>query len=281
MANIQIGHARFHHDHIRPFRQIPRDHAQGFVAIGRIYLIGILIASQRSRGPNRIAERSIKSGCEFGGIAQNIDVVKSIPFQHGPQSANAPIHHIRGPQNIRTGLRLCLAHLYQRVNGFVVHNLTVAHDAIVTVYVIGIQGNICHDHDVRNGIFDGTNGAVGQIVWIPGLFAIFCFQGGISVGKNADCRNCEPMGGLGQSGQAINRIAIDTWHGAHSFAAVVSVHNKDRPNQIRGAELCFAHHCPKRRLGPQTPRAQGRKGGLDLKTRHDWNLIYLDSWVFF
>ena len=88
------------------------------------------------------------------------------------------------------------------------------------------------------------------------------------------------MGRRRQSGQPINRVATDTRHRAHGFVAIFSRHDKDGPNQINRAEMCFAHHRPQCRIGPQPPRTQGRKGGLGLKTRHDWNLIYIDSLGF-
>ena len=138
MANVQIGHAGFDHDHICPFRQIPRDHPQGFVAVCRIYLIGIFVARERTRGPNGITEWPIKSGRKLGRIAQYADVVEGVLLQHGPQSTDAPIHHIRRSKNIGTRLSLCLAHFDQSGHGFVVNDLTVPHDAIVAVDVIRI-----------------------------------------------------------------------------------------------------------------------------------------------
>jgi len=41
--HVQIGHARFHHDHVGTFADVGCDFAQGFDAIGRIHLISGLV----------------------------------------------------------------------------------------------------------------------------------------------------------------------------------------------------------------------------------------------
>src|SRR5581483_9133852 len=58
--NIEIGQARFHHDHVRAFGDIQFGFAQRLLGIAGVHLIGSLVASQGGAGADGIAERSVE-----------------------------------------------------------------------------------------------------------------------------------------------------------------------------------------------------------------------------
>ena len=58
--DVEIWHARFYHDHVRPLLQIEGALVDGFVQVGRIHLIGLFItAFNIARRTHGIAERSV------------------------------------------------------------------------------------------------------------------------------------------------------------------------------------------------------------------------------
>ena len=67
-ANIEIGQAGLDHDHVGAFRNVEIGLAQRLVRVGRVHLIGALVADQRGIGANRVAEGTIKRRGIFGGV---------------------------------------------------------------------------------------------------------------------------------------------------------------------------------------------------------------------
>lgn len=53
--DVEIGHAGLHHDHVGALGQVERHFAQGLVAVGRVHLVGLLVAlaerAARADGP--------------------------------------------------------------------------------------------------------------------------------------------------------------------------------------------------------------------------------------
>jgi len=80
--------------------------AQGFVGIGRIHLIGALVALERLGRTHRIAERSIEGRRIFRRIGEQQDIMMPRDFQCSSYGADAPVHHVRGREDIAAGFGL-------------------------------------------------------------------------------------------------------------------------------------------------------------------------------
>ena len=100
----------------------------------------------------------------------------SIVFQCVANGADAPIHHVRGCNDVGAGfsMRQCLFN--QHLNGFVVEHIAGFVDqAILAVAGERIQGNIGNDAQFRAGLFEGAHGTLRQPIRVEGLSCIVTF----------------------------------------------------------------------------------------------------------
>jgi hypothetical protein len=60
--HVQVGHARLDHHHVGAFGDVERHFAQGFVAVGRVHLVGVLVGlAEVGGGAHRVAERAVEA----------------------------------------------------------------------------------------------------------------------------------------------------------------------------------------------------------------------------
>ena len=180
----------------------------------------------------------------------------------GPHRCNPTIHHIGWAQNVGPGLRLCQRHLHQRIDRFIIYDNPVAHDPVMAKRVIGIKRDIRHYSDIGRGCLDGTNGAVGKVVWVPGFFAELCFQGGVCVGKDADGRDAHRLGLARGRADQIYRTAQDARHRRDGFFYPFSVPHENGPDQIIYGKRCLAGQAAQSIRTAQPAQARGGEGGL-------------------
>ena len=75
--------------------------------------------------------------------------------------------------------------LHQRLEGLVVEDHAVAHEAVVAVAVVGIERHVADDADVRHRLLDGADGAADEIVGVEGLARVGRLRRGSVSGKIA------------------------------------------------------------------------------------------------
>ena len=109
--------------HVGAFVDIERDLAQRLVAIGRVHLVGRLVALQRLRGAERVAKRPVEGGCVFRRIGHDLHVARSLRVERAADGADAAIHHVGGRDDVASGLRLDQRLAHQHGDRLVVHDL--------------------------------------------------------------------------------------------------------------------------------------------------------------
>jgi len=93
--DVQVRHARLDHHHVRAFGQIERYFADGFVAVGRVHLVGPLVArAQAGRRTDCIAERAVEGRSVFGGVGHDPHALKAGGVQRLAYRADPAIHHV-------------------------------------------------------------------------------------------------------------------------------------------------------------------------------------------
>ena len=139
--HIQIRHAGFDHHHIRAFGNIHGHFAQGFVAVGRVHLVGLFIAfAQVARGPHSIAEGAVKRAGVFRAVGHDAGVDQVFRFQRLADRADAPIHHVAGGHDVDPGLGLHQRLLHQHAGGLVIQDIALFLGARIGNTVLAVAG---------------------------------------------------------------------------------------------------------------------------------------------
>ena len=116
--------------------------------IGRVHLIGALVADQRGARADRIAERPVEGRGVFGRIGHDLDVGKARRIEAGADRADAAVHHVGRRDDVAAGLGLDQGLADQNPDGLVVENDAVAHQAVMAVAGIGIERDVAENADL-------------------------------------------------------------------------------------------------------------------------------------
>ena len=145
----------------------------GLARIGRIHLIGVfvfrdhLLSGCSRSGIERLAKRAVISGGIFCGVADDADVLETGVIKGFTNGANAAVHHVAGSYQISPGLRLHHSLLAQLINRFVIqHDAFWAHNPVVAITGVRVEGNVGHDCHIGDFPFELTNRPGDQTVGI-------------------------------------------------------------------------------------------------------------------
>ena len=118
---------------------------QGLVRIARIHLIGFFVTTQNVVGrANGFTKRTVVAGGVFGGVGHDLCINEVALFQGFADKGNTAIHHIRGGDDVSTGLRMRKGLLYQYFNSNVVEYITgfFINNAVLAMAGKWVQGDI-------------------------------------------------------------------------------------------------------------------------------------------
>jgi hypothetical protein len=105
--DVQVGHARLDHDHVRTLGEIQGALVQGFVAVRRVHLVAELVATlDIAGGTHRIAERTVIAGGILGRVGHDQRVDVAVCLERLANRSDAPVHHVRRRDDIGTGRRV-------------------------------------------------------------------------------------------------------------------------------------------------------------------------------
>ena len=163
---------------------------QGFIAIRRIHLITKFITlAYISCRAYCITKRTIVSARIFCRVSHNQRIHKTMTFKLITDTANTPIHHVTGCNNIRTGFSMRNRLLYQRIYRTVVQDITILiNNAVLAMGREWIQSNISHNAHFRTSILNGFNCSLSQTIRIVCFFRKFCFSIHRRHWKKCHCR---------------------------------------------------------------------------------------------
>ena len=145
----------------------------GLARIGRIHLIGVFVFrdhlfSGRARSRiQRLAEGAVIGGRILRGVADDADVLETGVIKGFTNGANASIHHVAGSNQVGPGLRLHHRLFAQLVDGFIVqHDAFWAHNPVVAITGVRIEGHVGHDRHLGDIPLELTNRPGDQTVGI-------------------------------------------------------------------------------------------------------------------
>lgn len=165
------------------------------------------------------------------------------------------------------GLHKGLTH--KRLGCFVIKDLPIDNDAVLSVGIERIKRNIGDDTQIGAGILDRLDRTANHIVRVVSLARILGFQACLDIGKQRQGRNAKLFGMFGSLNQNIDRLAFDTGHGRDRGALVFAVNDKYRQDQIMGGQSGFRDHAA-RPVGHAVTALPGAgKGAIGEFIDHD------------
>src|SRR5260370_162181 len=106
VQDIEIGQAGLDHDHVGALGNVELSLAQRLLRVRRIHLIGALVAGERRRGADRVAERTVEGRGVFRRIGHDRHVRERGRVQRGADGADPAVHHVGGRADVAAGLGL-------------------------------------------------------------------------------------------------------------------------------------------------------------------------------
>jgi hypothetical protein len=95
--DVEVGHAGLDHHHVGALGDVERHFAEGFVAVGRIHLVGVFVALAQVAGrAHGVAEGAVEGGGVLRRVGQDAGVDQLLAVQRGADAADAAVHHVRG-----------------------------------------------------------------------------------------------------------------------------------------------------------------------------------------
>ena len=171
-----------------------------------------------------------------------------------PDRPDAPVHHVRGPDDVGAGLGLEDGHAHQRRHRLVVQDHSVAHQPVVTERVVGVERDIGHHRHLGHRRLDRPDRPVGQVAGVPGLGAVGRALRRIGVGKQAQRGDAEAGGLLGGGHRPVHRPARHPGHRGDRLLHRLALAQEDRRDQV-------AHR------QPAPPAARSRRAAVRRSRR--------------
>ncbi|MEN9991095.1 MAG: hypothetical protein RLZZ224_797, partial [Verrucomicrobiota bacterium] len=212
--------------------------------IGVVHLVGFFIARFRG-GIERASEGSVKSGSVFGRVAEDRNIGKTCRIERATQSGDAAVHHVARRNDVRSGGGVAESLLAENFDRFVIENAQRAiglffHETIVTIGIVGIEGDIGDHAKFRASTFDGANDPWDQAIRIEAFGGVRGFQRVVDFGKKHNGGDPSGKNRTSFRDDVGFAPAGDTGHRGNGIIGR-SLLQKERLNKIVSAESRFAH----------------------------------------
>ena len=258
--DIEIGQAWLHHQDVGAFVFVHLCLEQRLPAVRRVHLVGVLVGRYRLAGGGarcRVqcrAERTIVGRGVLGGVGDDAHLRKTLVVERVANGLHPAVHHVAGTNQIGTAPRLGHRLLAEHLNSFVVqHHALLAHDAVVAVGGIGIEGNVRHHGDARMVLLDAANGAGDQATFVAALGAVFALQFGGHLREQHHATNPQVPGTPHLVAQGVEAPAVAARHCRNGIVPCSLLH-KERVDELRRCKACLAHHGPEGFCAPEPAR---------------------------
>ncbi len=235
---------------------------QGLVAVGRVHLVGGLVAlAEVAGGTDCIAKRAVVVGGVLGGVSHDLGVDEAVLFQRGADGTDTAIHHVGRRHHIGPRLGVGERLLDQDLGGDVVQHIAfVINDAVLTVGGEGIERHIGDNPQLREAGLEGTGSALGQAIRVVGLFRHQALALQRSHREQGDGWHPE----LHQLGrflqQQIDGETLHPGHGGHGLTALLPLQHEHGVDEIVGRQYVLAHQTTAEIMFAHPAQAATRKG---------------------
>ena len=202
-------------------------------AVRRIELVGALVEHRRSRalgGSDGVAEGPVVGRgilCRVGHDRGPLVVgrVEGLPDRPHP-----PVHHVARRHEIDARLGMEDRHLAQDRDRPVVVDVPPVgrKDPVVAVDRIGVEGDVGHDHHLRERLLHGLYGAQDQRVLAKGGGPLLVLERGAELREKGDGHDAK-LAQLAAFADEVGQVkAEDARHGGNGFGPALPVDHEER-----------------------------------------------------
>ena len=193
--------------------------------------------------------------------------MEALRFQRGADGADAPVHHVRRRDDVRSGARLIERLTDEDIDAGIVDDPVLGiEQTVVAVAGVRVERDVGQDADVRAAGLDRGDGAAHQIAGVKRLGPIVAAVGGGGIREQGQARDAECGGFLRRRRQQVDRQALDTGHRRDRFSRVRPLGHEQRPDEVSRAEDRFGHQRPRPGVSAAATRAEG--GVLSMDHAH-------------
>ena len=249
--DIEVAQRRLDHQHVGTLGHVQFSLAQGFVAVGRIHLVRLLVAVL-GRTLERVSKRPVVRTGVLGRVAQDSRVGVACSVKGVSDNAHTAVHHVGRTDAVKTGLGLNHCHVCQDGQGEVVHDLAFLHHPIVAVGTVGIHGHVAHQPRFGEAGLDGPGNAEVKVLLRQPVRSLGVFESVVHGGKQHKRRHPQLHGRFNLSQGVVLCHPIDARHGDNGLAAVRTVEHKQGIDQMIWRQVRFTHQ-PSHRSRPSVP----------------------------
>mmetsp|Transcript_46010 Transcript_46010/g.77359 ORF Transcript_46010/g.77359 Transcript_46010/m.77359 type:complete len:434 (-) Transcript_46010:346-1647(-) len=254
--HIQVRQTRLDHQNICTLGLIKLNLPQSLTAVGRVHLICGLVA-KRGIGVQCSAERSVERRGVLRSVGHDSHTGESLIVQCVSNGANPSILHIGRCHNVGSSSGLLHGLLAELLHGDIVDDLPSVHihNAIVTVAVVGIQGNIGADNHVRMSSLDHFNSTHDNIVLVVALTTVRGLQLIRNLGEENEGSDTHCNVFCNFPHHRCSAEPVASGHG-RDFLVKIIIMDKEGCNEICRCHGRFPHERPDDR-GPSVPARPG------------------------
>ena len=242
--DVEIRHTGLDHDHVGALGQVQGDLMQGLVRIGGIHLVVVLIArAQVACGADGVAEGTIIARGILGGVGEDACVDVALGLQRGADGADPSVHHVRGCDDVGSGLRMGDRLADQDLDRLVVRDVAgLVDQAVLAVRGEGIERHIGDDPEIRYRSLQRTYRALRKPVGIERLACVERLDLRRGDRKERHGRDAEPLDLDRVLHQQIDAQTLDPRHGGDRLALPGAFQHEDRIDEVVRGQGRLAHH---------------------------------------
>ena len=173
--DIQVGHAWLYHDNVSTLLQIHGHFPQRFIRVCGIHLVRFFVPFAKTAcRTNSVAKRAVKRRRILGRIRHDHHIDVACIVQGFSDRSNSSVHHIGRSDHRGARCGLVDGLFAQDFGCFVVDNVSIDQQAIVTMRCIRVESHIAHDADPSaEPLGNRTRRSTNKAIWIESVFRIF------------------------------------------------------------------------------------------------------------
>ena len=177
-----------------------------------------------------------------------------------PNPGHAAIHHVTRRNDVDTGPRLDRGDLPEQVHGRIVVDFTVANHAAVTVIGVLAQAHVADHEQSGNRTLHDPNRLLDDPLLVVRLRSRRVLRGGNT--EQHDAAQLQRLRALGVLHQLVHREPGDARHRIDRAPHAFTVHDEERPDELRRYNVRLLHQTAQRGRAPQPAHpADGELGG--------------------
>src|SRR5207249_5684875 len=208
-----------------------------------------------------VAERAVEGGGELGRVGHDREVSEARRVEHSADRPHAAVHTDGRRDHVRPGPRMRERFGREQLEGRIVVDLAVLHDAAVAVVGVHAEADVDHEDEPRRRLADGPERARDDAARIGGAAAARVLP--LRHAEEDDGRHAQVPEAPAFLGRAIDRALRDARHRPDRLLDPTAGNDEERLHELRRVDVRLPYQAAERLSPAQPPGAVGGKAAHD------------------